>query len=248
MRLPLAAAALLLIASYEGCVRYEYEHEFWLRVDGSGTVYVTARPVLWAAFKGVGQTDEPDKTVSRDEVRRLFERSGLKVRRVRKTRHAGRTYLFVAADFDDVNQLGGTPAFPDLRLRLGREGERLRLEGAWIPPPRLRPCAERDQAGLMAVRFHLPSKVYEHENAFGGVERGNIVGWRQSVRLGFAGQRMDFGALMDQRSILMVTVEVFAGAILAGVVLIGGAVYLVYRRGRRLLEEESRLAREPRDC
>ena len=42
--------ALLLALSLRGCVAYEFEHEFWIRVDGSGTVNVTARPELWAAM------------------------------------------------------------------------------------------------------------------------------------------------------------------------------------------------------
>ena len=45
LALTLVAAAML-----RGCVAYEYEHEFWIRVDGSGTVNVTGRPELWTAF------------------------------------------------------------------------------------------------------------------------------------------------------------------------------------------------------
>ena len=35
-------SALLLFMATRGCVAYEYEHEFWLHVDGSGTVNVTS--------------------------------------------------------------------------------------------------------------------------------------------------------------------------------------------------------------
>ena len=42
------AAFLLLAAGLRGCVAYEYDHEFWLKVDGSGSVYVTGRPELLA--------------------------------------------------------------------------------------------------------------------------------------------------------------------------------------------------------
>src|SRR4029077_14732200 len=35
------ALALLLAAGLPSCVRYEYEHEFWLDVDGSGRVNIT---------------------------------------------------------------------------------------------------------------------------------------------------------------------------------------------------------------
>ena len=66
-----ALAALLLAISLRGCVAYEYEHEFWLNTDGSGTVYVTGRPSLWAAFKGLPASDDrPDE--SRAAVRELL--------------------------------------------------------------------------------------------------------------------------------------------------------------------------------
>ena len=55
----------------------------------------------------------------------------------------------------------------------------------------------------MAVRFHLPSKVYEHKNAVEGVERGNIVGWRQDVAQGLAGRPLELGAVIGPRSILL---------------------------------------------
>ena len=38
---PRLAAGLLLAFNLSGCLTYEYEHEFWLNVDGSGTVNVT---------------------------------------------------------------------------------------------------------------------------------------------------------------------------------------------------------------
>ena len=42
---PRLAVALLLATALRGCLTYEYEHEFWLEVNGSGTVNVTGRPV-----------------------------------------------------------------------------------------------------------------------------------------------------------------------------------------------------------
>ena len=241
--LALCALPLLLGALIPGCVRYEYEHEFWLETDGSGTVYITGRPVLWAALKGVGKVEEADKTISREEVRRLLERSGLRVRKVTRVRRAGRTYLFAAADFKDVNALSRTPAFPDLDIGLTREGEELHLTGAWRVPPDARPIAEADRVGLMAVRFHLPAKVYEHKNAFEGVERGNIVAWREDVSEGLAGRPLEFGARMDRRSILRATVTLFLESIAAGAALIALLLYLVYRRGRKLLAEDQAAGR-----
>jgi hypothetical protein len=233
------AAVLVLAASLGGCLTYEYEHEFWLRVDGSGAVNVTGRPALWTAFKGLGQPKDPDTTATREAVRALFERSGLRVKRVTLTRRGGRPYLFISAEFDDVNKLGGTPAFPDLSLGLRRESDRLVLEGTWSRPADAPDVGGRDRDGLMAVRFHLPSKVYGHKNAAEGVERGNIVGWRQGVARALGGDRLDFGAEMDQRSILLSTVMLFGSAILLALTILALGLYALVRRGRKDLAAEA---------
>jgi hypothetical protein len=230
--LPRLAAVLLLLAGARGCLSYEYEHEFWLRVDGSGSVRVTGQPLLWATFKNLRSVNVDDDTL-KEAARLLFQASGLEVRRVTITRRKGRPYLFVAADFPDVNRIWGSPAFPDMRIHFSREGERLRLSGHWLRPqdsPDL-PGVPRD--GLVAVRFHLPSKVYEHSNAVEGVERGNIVAWRSTTELALQRQPLEFGALMDSRSILGSTVALFAAAIGVAAVIFGGALWLVLRRGRR---------------
>jgi hypothetical protein len=223
------ALPALLLFTLRGCVAYEYEHEFWLHVDRSGTVYVTGRPDLWAAFKALPATG--DEEALRRAARDLFESSGLRVRRVTVTHRGGRPYLFVSADFPDVNRLSTTPAFPDLRIGVRARDDRLRLEGSWQPPAVGGRGAATD--GLLAVRFHLPSKVYSHDNAVEGVERGNIVGWRETVQEGLAGHPLAFGALIDRRSILLSTVVVFGTAIALALALVGLLLYAVFRRGRR---------------
>ena len=85
----------------------------------------------------------------------------------------------------------------------------------------------------MAVRFHLPSRIYAHKNAPVGVERGNIVGWWQGVGEALQGRSLAFGATLDSHSILGSTVALFAAAIVAAVVLLAAAFALVVRRGRR---------------
>jgi hypothetical protein len=229
-----AALALLLAVALRGCVAYEYEHEFWLRVDGSGTVNVTGRPELWAAMKGLTRAQSPDEDEARAAARTLFESSGLRVRRVTITRRGGRPYLFVSGDFEDVNRLAGTPAFPDLTVSFRPENDVLRLEGVWRRPRGLPDLAASDGDGLMAVRFHLPSKVYSHRNAFAGVERGNIVGWRQTVAEGLAGAPLEVGSVMDRRSILLSTVGLFVAAIAAALALLAAILYWVTRRGRTI--------------
>ena len=228
------AVLLLAVAALRGCVAYEYEHEFWIRVDGSGSVNVTGRPELWTAFKGVPLPADEDG--AKDAVRRLFEESGLSVDTVTLTHRKGRPYIFVAADFEDVNRLSATRAFPDLTIGLRPDGEHLRLEGTWTPPAtRGSPPAD----GLMAVRFHLPSQVYEHKNAFEGVERGNIVSWRQEMRSALAGGALDYGAVIDKRSILLSTVLLFVGAIVIALGILGGLIAWTARRGAQAAANRS---------
>jgi hypothetical protein len=241
--LPRLAAVLLMAAGLQGCLTYEYEHEFWLRVDGSGTVNITGRPELWTAFKGLGDAGNP-RTVTPEAATALFERAGLRVRRAVITTRGGEAYLFVSADFPSVNALSGSAAFPDLRIALNREGNRLRLLGEWRRPAANASPGSVD--GLLAVRFHLPSKLYEHKNATDGVERGNIVGWREEVTAGLRGDPLVFGALMDERSILLSTVFLFGGAIAVAAVILSLGVYAVLRRGRRDLARESGGAGRPR--
>jgi hypothetical protein len=236
--IPRLAAALVLVAALRGCLTYEYEHEIWLRVDGSGAVNVTGRPALWTAFKSL-PLDEGDPDAMKKAARTLFERSGLRVKRVTVTKRRGRVYLFVSAEFRDVNRISYTPAFPDLRVGLRREAGRLMLDGSWQRPIEALPGGERDREGLMAVRFHLPSKVYGHRRAADGVERGNILGWRQETAAALDGGRLEFGAEMDERSILSSTVMLFAGAVVLAVILLATALWAVVRQGRKDLGRSS---------
>src|SRR5262245_7431316 len=226
-------AVVLLATGARACLSYEYEHEIWLRVDGSGTVNVTGRPALWTAFKGLPLDPQGDPAELKRKASELFERSGLSVKSVTLTTKRGQRYLFVSADFRDVNRISYSPAFPDLRVGVRREGGRLLFDGSWQRPLDALPGGEQDRDGVMAVRFHLPSKVYGHRNAADGVERGNILGWRQETAAALDGGRLEFGAEMDERSILFSTVMLFAGAVVLAVLLLAMALWAVVRRGRR---------------
>ena len=222
--------ALLLAAGASGCLRYEFDHEFWLRTDGAGSVRVTGRPALWVAFKGLPDADDEVRLLA--DARRAFERSGLEVRRSQVTTWSGRRYLSVTAEFKDVNRLSATPAFPDLTLQLQRVADRLNLEGEWRLPTGSAELASRDRDGLAAIRFHLPSKVYAHRNAADGVERGNILTWRTELPAVGSGRALAFGASLGQRSILVSTLWLFAAAIGTAVATLVTVFALVRRRGR----------------
>ena len=85
----------------------------------------------------------------------------------------------------------------------------------------------------MAVRFHLSSEIFDHRNASEGVERGNILSWRQDLKGGIAGAPLDFGATIGTKSVLRRTLGLFALAILAGLSVIVSVLFLLARRGRK---------------
>jgi hypothetical protein len=222
---------LLLAASLRGCVTYEFEHEFWINTDGSGSFVVTAPPWIWNTVKNVGESQNLEASVTTQSVGALFQNPSISSLRVRKVTRQGRAYITVAGNFSNLNALVGTPGFPDLVVALRRDGDRLRLFGVWRRPGRSG-NAQGDDRGLMAVRFHLPSEIFEHRNASLGVERGNILSWRQDLREGLAGAPIDFGATLGTTSVLRATLGLFALAVLAAAAIVGAVLLLFARRGK----------------
>ena len=192
---------------------------------------VTAPPWVWNSVKNVGDSRRVESTVSAATVSDLFRNPAFSAVRVKMITRSGRPYITVSADFSDVNALIGTKAFPDLAISLRRDGDRLRLFGVWRRPPSAG-TAQGDETGRMAVRFHLPSEIFDHQNAAMGVERGNILSWTQDLGAGIAGAPLDFGATLGTTSVLSATLGLFALAGAVGVSLIGLVLRFLQRRGR----------------
>ncbi len=215
-------------------MNYEFEHEFWIRTDGSGSLRVTAPAWVWNAVKNVGEARNLDGTVNEESVGALFREPAFQKPRVTTSTRAGNRYLTVSAGFSDINSLVGTRAFPDLAIALRREGARIRLFGVWRRP-QFAGTAQGDDSGLMAVRFHIPSEILEQRNASLGVEAGNVLSWRQNLSGGMAGSPIDFGVTMGTSRILSAMLGP-AGPFILGGVATGVAalsLFLFFRRGRR---------------
>ena len=222
---------LLLAASARSCVTYEFDHEFWLNTNGSGSFIVTAPPWVWNSVKNVGDSRNIETTVTATAIADLFRNAAFSSVRVKTATRGGQPYITVAASFSDVNALIGTKAFPDLAISLRSNGERLRLFGVWRRPPNAG-TAQGDDTGRMAVRFHIPSEIFDHQNAASGVERGNILSWTQDLSAGIAGTPLDFGATLGTTSVLRATLGLFALAGAAGVGLVGFVLRFFRRKGR----------------
>ena len=104
------------------------------------------------------------------------------------------------------------PAFPDLRIGLGARAGGCVLDGSWQRPlEAARSAQERPRDGLMAVRFHLPSKVYEHQNAADGRRARQHRGLAAGRRPRRSRRPLEFGADMDGRSILLLDGDAVRG-------------------------------------
>ena len=229
---------LLLVASFRGCGIYEFEQEFWLKNDGSGSFTVTAPLWVWNTVKNVGDATNLETTVNEQTVGGLFQDAAILKPRVKRITRKGSPSITVSADFSNINALVGTRAFPDLVIALKAEGDRMRLFGVWRRPLFSRNAPGQaqglgDAAGLMAVRFHIPSEIFEHRNASLGVERGNILSWRQDLRAGIAGTPLDFGATMGTRSVLRRTLGLFVTAIFAAAASIAAVLFFLKTRGKK---------------
>lgn len=225
-------SVLVLAVSLSGCAAHEFEQEFWLRTDGSGSFSLTAPLWVWNAVKNVGDARNLETTVNVESVGALFKDPAILDPHVKAVTRGGDACITVTADFQDINALVGTRGFPDLVVAMRPEGRRLRMFGVWRRP-QFAGNAQGNDTGLMAVRFHIPSEIFEHRNATLGVERGNVLSWQQTLSSGLAGAPLDFGATIGTRSVLRATPAVLGLMTFGGVGAIALVLSYFLRRGRR---------------
>jgi hypothetical protein len=246
-RLARLAAALTLASVLAACGgagfgrQYEYEQDVYVDLDGSATVVVNASLPALVALNGVQLPTEPTTRIDRDDVRHAFESGVTDVTRVsRPWRRRGRRFIQVRLEVDDIRQLSKAAPFSGFRYELaGTEGRivfRGTVEGgAKQEVPRV----GWDGTELVAVKLHLPSRVYFHNvrdfatNETGGVERGNILRWEQRLSDRLAGRPIEMEVRMDQESILNRTLWLFAGSFAAAMALLGSVIWMTVRRGRQ---------------
>jgi hypothetical protein len=86
---------------------------------------------------------------------------------------------------------------------------------------------------LVAFRVHLPSRITFHNAPL--FERGNILAWEQPLRDRLAGAPLPMEARMETQSILYRTLWLFAGTFAAAMAMLAGVIWLVSRKGRRVV-------------
>lgn len=234
----IATAAVIALAlaacSSRGLGRqYEYEEELYLELDGSAAVVVNASIPALVALRGLPLDAAPTARFDRAAVRNAFAAPGVQVTRVsRPWRRAGRRFVQVRVETDDVRWLSRAAPLAWSTYQLDRiDGQvsyRQRVGAPSGPGPA---AATLDGSGIVAFRFHLPSRIEYHNAPSREVERGNILSFEQRLSDRLAGTPVDIEVRMQRESILRRTLLVFGLAVGAALALLAAIVWWVKRKG-----------------
>jgi hypothetical protein len=229
--------ALLLLFLASGCASYEYEEEVFLEADGSGEIRMSGSTDAVAALHGLEE-------VTTESAGALLRGNGVEVLSTRATERDGRRFVHVEARFSDWESLCRVPAFSGRGCRfVVGEGD-LVLDLTLPSPPGPMPVSTAPDS-LLALRFHLPGTIRQHDSDQ-GVERGNILSWEQTFQEHFGGRPLALQVRFDRRTILGRTLGIVGVALALVLASIAAAIFLMVRKGRRELEAEAIASRPSR--
>ena len=208
--------------------QYEYEEDTYLSLDGSATVYVNTSIAALNALRG---THFDEGRADRDAIRAWFSTPATRViGRIGQSRRAGRRFVHVRIDVDDVLRLGSAAPFAWSTYRFRRAGEQFVYEqNVGTPAPGAAASSGWSGRELVAFRLHLPSKI-DYHNTGRGVGRGNILVWEQSLAERLRGEPLVFEAKMQTESVLARTLWLFAGTFAAVAVMFGAVIWWMLKR------------------
>ena len=234
----LAAGLVMLIVAlaFAGCrsvlsVKYEYDEEIYLELDGSATVYVNASVPALVALRGAPLDVDPRARLDRNDVRAFFESSVAEVESVTTSRRDNRRYVHVRLNVSDIRRLSEAAPFAWSRYALGEKDD-IAVFRQEIGAAAGRDVGDVGWTGneLVAFRYHLPSRIPWHNAPNGTIERGNIVRWEQPLASRVKGEPVAIEVHMEQDSILAKTLSLFAITIVAALAPFGLAIWWVMRR------------------
>jgi hypothetical protein len=247
------AAGVLAAATISACSnplgrQYEYDEQTYLSVDGSASVVVnTSLPAL-VALRGAAIDPKADGSADRDGIRRLYESAGCIVNKVgRFWYRRSRRFVQIEVEGKDLGTLAKCALLSWSTYALEKDPDPAEDDDG--PALRYRQTVRASAGGdpgainwdgseLVAFKLHVPSRirwqnVKRLDGSSGATERGNILTWEQRLADRRAGQPIDMHVVMDPTSILYTTIWLFAGAFGAAVAVLGAAVLLTVRRGRK---------------
>jgi hypothetical protein len=214
--------------------QYEYEEEIYLSLDGTATIYVNSSVPALDALRGASLDTSPAARVDLDAVRAFYSTPITRVTRVNQSRRAGRHFIHVRIDVDDINRLGEAPPFKWSSYNLRREGD-LYVFRQSIGAAAGKQIGNVGWNGkeLVAFRVHLPSKITYHNARPDNLKRGNILVWEQSLADRQRGEPLVLDARMQTESILYRTISLFGATVVAVVGTFVLVILLVLFAGRK---------------
>jgi hypothetical protein len=212
--------------------QYEYEEEMYLSLDGSATIYVNSSIPALDALRGSTFDARPDARVDQAAVRTYFTTPATRVVRVSSSRRRNRRFVHVRLEVEDVRRLAeaGPFAWSTYRFDKGAEAVVFRQTvGAPAAGPRDEtPSWSGDE--IVAFRLHAPSRILYHNTPL-GEQRGSILAWEQPLSARLKGEPVEIEARMEPQSILLRTLLLFGGSIVAVAVMFVGVIWWIVRRG-----------------
>jgi hypothetical protein len=226
-------AAVLVLGACQSVisVKYEYDEEIYLELDGSATVYVNASVPALVALRGAPLEVDPRARLDRNDVRAFFESPVTEVESVTTSRRDNRRYVHVRLNVSDIRRLSEAAPFTWSRYTLDA-GDEIVMFKQEIGPSAGRDVGDVGWTGreMVAFRYHLPSRIPFHNAAGRGIERGNIIRWEQPLAARLKGEPLAIEVHMETESILFRTLLLFAATIVAALATLAFAVWLVMRR------------------
>ena len=233
LALLLTAAIVLGVSGCQSVLspKYEYEEEVYLELDGSATVYINSSVPALVALRGAPLDVDPRARLDRSDVRAFFASAVTDVESVTTSRRENRRYVHVRLTVNDIRRLSEAAPFAWSRYSLA-EQDQLAVFRQEIGSAAGRDVGNVgwDGSELVAFRYHLPSRIPFHNAPSREVERGNIIRWEQPLASRIKGEPVSVEVHMEQESILVQTLSLFALTIVAALATLGLAIWWVMRR------------------
>ncbi len=234
LRLTVLAAALAGAACGNVITRkYEYEEDVYLDLDGSATVYVNAAVPALVALRDAPLPLDPAARLDRNDVRAYYQGPGVRVASVSTSRRAGRRYVHLRLEVDDIRALSRLAPFAWSAYGM------VEKDGLWVFTQQMTSAAGKAAGNvawqgdeLMAVRLHLPSRVPFHNAPSKTIERGNIITWEQLLTARAKGEPLAIEVHLERESILFQTLALFAGMALLALASLALLVWWAWRKGK----------------
>ena len=214
-------------------VKYEYDEDVYLGIDGSAIVYVNSSVPALVALRGVKLDTDPRARLDRAKVRDLYESPVTNVVSTTTSRRAGRRYVHLRIEVADITRLNEAAPFAWATYALQREDAMLVFKQVVGAPARQQVdnVQWRDDE-MVAFRMHLPSRVLWHNAPSREVERGNIIRWEQLLSDRLRGLPVVIEVHLESESILQRTLTLFGAMIVLAVSAMAFAVWWVMRRAK----------------